>query len=135
MIPMIHYTLHQNQNRWQMFPKFPSNHHDVDWTMMARGKYNINCIYVIFVRKKYLYVKFVLIFAIHVNLFGYTCYKDVRVPIRCVRAHADDLLQVDLTFAQGQKDVCNIHLWWMYWLWINQKLGLTGIPVYCGNAS
>lgn len=38
--------------------------------------------------KKYLYVKFVFIFAIHVNLFGYTCYKDVRVPIKCVRAHA-----------------------------------------------
>lgn len=66
---------------------------------MARGKYNINCIYVIFVRKKYLYVKFVLIFAIHVNLFGYTCYKDVRVPIRCVRAHAG-------RFVTGRSHVC-----------------------------
>lgn len=32
-------------------PQIPKQSPDVDWMMMAQGKYNINCIYVIFVRK------------------------------------------------------------------------------------
>lgn len=34
---------------------------------------------------------------------------DVRVPIRCMHMQVD-LSRVDLTFAQGKKDVCNFHL-------------------------
>lgn len=97
-----------------MFPKFPSNHHNVDWMMTARGKYNINWIYVIFVGKKIFMCKVVFIFAkipYKQNIiYLVILVTDVRVPIRCMHMQVD-LSRVDLTFAQGKKDVCNIHLW------------------------
>lgn len=113
MIPMIHFTLHQNQTDDKCSPNSQAiTTTSTEW--WRRGGNTTLTEFTLSLSEKIFMCKVVFIFAkipYKQNIiYLVILVKDVRVPIRCMHMQVD-LSRVDLTFAQGKKDVCNIHLW------------------------
>lgn len=133
MIPMIHFTLHQNQTDDKCSPNSQAiTTTSTEW--WRRGGNTTLTEFTLSLSEKIFMCKVVFIFAkipYKQNIiYLVILVTDVRVPIRCMHMQVD-LSRVDLTFAQGKKRCVQ----YSSLMCINKKFRLTVIPVYCGNAS
>lgn len=129
MIPMIHFTLHQNQTDDKCSPNSQAiTTTSTEW--WRRGGNTTLTVFTLSLSEEIFMCKVVFIFAkipYKQNIiYLFILVTDVRVPIRCVLHMQVDLSRVDLTFA---------HVQYSSLMCINKKFRLTVIPVYCGNAS